>query len=337
MKSGALKVVQPGAVWDDLVSLWELALKQQNKSPMTIEGYLGAVRWQDPERAQKFTGKERTNTLNFRSWLKDTGRSLDPAEVKPADIRDHLLYLEREGRASTTRATRYLAIHAFFKFLVEEEGVLDESPCTRLKCPKISGVKQLEVVPAEVFDALLADCKADRATDRFRAVRDEAIIGVFRSTPGRLTEITDLRVQDVDVERGTLNVLGKGGSYRTMYFGTTTAMALKRYLIERDKHELADEPWLWLGREGQFKTIYRMLKARGRAVGYPQIRPHFTRKTYAVNQLRRGEDALNIKTIAGWKSDRMLERYVGESKVVLAEEAYRRIGDPADRPAAKTK
>jgi hypothetical protein len=55
-----------------------------------------------------------------------------------------------------------------------------------------------------------------------------------------------------------------------------------------------------------------------------------------LNQLRRGEDALNIKTIAGWKSDRMLERYVGESKVVLAEEAYRRIGDPADRPAAKT-
>ena len=76
-----------------------------------------------------------------------------------------------------------------------------------------------------------------------------------------------------------------------------------------------------------------MLKQRAKAAGFGQWRTHFTRKTFSVDWLHRGGDSLTLMAMAGWTSPVMVQRYIGEEKVMLAREKFIDLGDPADRAA----
>ena len=189
------------------------------------------------------------------------------------------------------------------------------------------------MVPDEVFAALVADCLSDLRRDRFKALRDAAIVHCFGDSPGRLREIQNLGVGDVDLQGMRLIVRAKGGGFRDMPFGEGTAKALHRYLLERGRHEFAHLPWLWLGRTGQFAAVYQMFKARVKAIGHSELHPHDMRKTFAVAQLKDGMSEAYVQRIAGWRSNLMLKHYVGASMGELAAEDYRRRGSPMDRRA----
>ena len=299
---------------------WHEYLDETSKSPRTVETYLEALK-------------------DFRRWLESSGRDMGPLDVETDDVRAYTSQRRKEGKSGSTISIRFLALSAFYRWLVEEERLLPASPLKGLKCPRPGEQRPLRLIPDDVLLALVNDCQKDVRSAgkeaRFKGLRDLAMLHCFIDTPGRLREILALTIDDVDLDNMQLTVRAKGGGFRVMPFGDEAYRALKNYKRARDRHGFAHLPDFWLSREGPFVAAYAMFKARASAVGHPELHPHDMRKTFAVGQLEEGEDPAYVQRIAGWRSNKMLHHYVGASMQGLAIKSYRRRGSPMDRLAGK--
>ena len=169
-----------------------------------------------------------------------------PSDIKREHIEAFLVYLLEDRRlASSTVNNWYRGIQAFFKWMVEE-GDIKESPMARMKPPQVTE-NPPDVLKEAELTRLLATC--DKGKD-FEERRDAALLRVFIDTGARLSEVTNLSLDDVDLDLGLLHVLGKGRRPRVLSIGKRTSRALDRYLRVRSQHWGAASDALWLGRCG---------------------------------------------------------------------------------------
>jgi integrase len=113
----------------------------------------------------------------------------------------------------------------------------------RVERPKLVE-PEIRVPTIEELRAVLATANDRRS---FLDVRDTAVIRLWLDTGIRRSELTGLRLSDVDLTTGQVTVTGKGRKIRTVAFGATTSTALARYFRLRARHPLANRPELWLG------------------------------------------------------------------------------------------
>ena len=220
------------------------------------------------------------------------------------------------------------SVQAFFKWLTEEEEI-DVNPMLKVKAPELKEVRPLVPVTHEQWSKLLKGAEGKDFVSR----RDRAILHLFLDTPGRIGEIANLQVSDIDFDNGCIKVLGKGGKYRNCPIGSKTEAILDRYLRSRGEHFQSTSPWLWLGRRGRMTAsgVYQMFKDRAVAAGFPDMRPHECRATFAATWLREGGTEQGLMRIAGWNSRAMIQRYTTLAADELAAEEYKRRRAPGDR------
>jgi site-specific recombinase XerC len=141
--------------------------------------------------------------------------------------------------------------------------------------------------PAPVLseDELKALVRVAEADGDFLSRRDAAIIRLFADTGARLSEIAELDVRDVDVDGGTISVLGKGRRVRNLPIGSRSVRALDRYLAVRGRHPDHDLPRLWLGTQGPLTAygISELVKRRAKQVGIGAIHVHQLRHSAAIS------------------------------------------------------
>lgn len=183
--------------------------------------------------------------------------------------------LERLSAASAK--TRYASLRQFFVWVVED-GELTENPMAGLKPPAVPE----QPVPVLGEDELRVLLRTAEKPSDFLARRDAAILRVFIDTGARLSEISNLRVHDVNLENGTLAVMGKtAGEARPAR--AEDDPGLDRYLAVRDRHPDAADPKLWLGTQGPLTSNGVDLAARRRAKqagdrGVPRPHPQALRR-----------------------------------------------------------
>ena len=141
---------------------------------------------------------------------------------------------------------------------------------TNIKAPAVPEVPVL-VLSVEQLNAMLRTC----AGRDFVSRRDNAMIRLFCDTGMRRGEMAGLTLDEIDFEQDVAYVLGKGRRPRACPFGTKTAQALDRYLRERQRHQAAAMPSLWLGKRGRLSDsgILQMVRRRGEEAGLGQIHP----------------------------------------------------------------
>lgn len=125
--------------------------------------------------------------------------------------------------------------------------VVDSSPMVTLRKPRVQE-PPVPVVSQDDFRAVLDTCRRD-----FLGLRDAALLHLFHSTGGRLSELADLHLHNLDEDR--VSVLGKGGRHRILPVSPSTKQALGSYLGARARHPYASLPWLWLSKEGHFTGL----------------------------------------------------------------------------------
>jgi len=230
-------------------------------------------------------------------------------EVTKDDIRAYLDYqATTRGNSNSTRARKLAAIKSFFDYLVENEE-LEVNPAASIKSPKIPE-KEPEYLTDEESIQLLTTI-ARKAKPRVHE-RDMAIALLFLHTGLRVSELTNLKLVNVDLERNQIKITRKGNKEQYLHLNGETVNALVRYLAKRPE---ARDGRFFVGTNGGnldrsylYNVVRRYLKLGG--INKGKHGPHLLRHTFCTRLHQKGVGPFTIKDLAGHKSLNTTMRYI---------------------------
>ncbi|MEY4635724.1 MAG: Tyrosine recombinase XerD [Acidobacteriota bacterium] len=204
-----------------------------------------------------------------------------------------------EGRAPASVARAVACYRGYYRFLVVS-GHRAVNPADDLQAPR--AWKTLpKFLPVEDVDKLLA--APDTTVPR--GLRDRALVEVLYATGLRVSELVNLKPQDVNLESGYLTTTGKGRKQRLVPLGDEAASWVVRYLAESRpvllKQRTATRLFVNAGGTGLSRVgFWKILKAYGRQCGLTgALSPHVLRHSFATHLLERGADLRAIQMMLG--------------------------------------
>ncbi len=252
---------------------FERDLRGKNRSPSTIRAY-------------------RSDLKQLIAYIHETNVVIaEPSQVERIDLVEFLADLADQQVSGTSRARKTAAIREFFRFLVEN-GSIEKSPAATLKISKKEQKTRVYLEQPE-YNQMLVLAGAN--------LRDLAILQVFLQTGVRVSELCQLRLDDIQFEARKLVVrAGKGMVGREIELEKKVIGALKNYLKVRPK---TDSPYLFLNRWNQqigergVRDI--VLKYRNAAGIKKSASCHSLRHTFATAKARQGVSAFRLKEWLG--------------------------------------
>ncbi len=241
--------------------------------------------------------------------IKSYRRDLEEFISKP----NPSLYLRNlyEKRLSkTTIARKISSLRSFMKFLLKKKRInpstLDDIPSPRYAKEPF---KALSV--EDVFSLLDQFYKKD-----FHGIRNMAILELLYSSGLRVSEVSNLNIEDLMIEDGFLRVRkGKGKKERIVPFGERAKQRLKEYMVQREillRERGVETEALFVNKSGgrlSPRSIERIVKDLGKKVGLEDIYPHMLRHSFATHLLERGADLRAIQEMLGHSSLSTTEKY----------------------------
>ena len=231
----------------------------------------------------------------------------DVSQLELVHLRSWLANQQVKGGARTTLSRRAVSVRLFTKWAVKNKYLAKDVAAT-LATPK--GHRTLPEV-LDIADAKTAmDSLATRASEEETPIslRDVAMVELLYATGARVAELCGLDVSDIDYDRQTIRVLGKGNKERTIPLGNPAMKALNVWLKEgRDsiKNSLSGNA-VFLGARGKRidqrtvrTVVYNALQA---IEGIERMGPHALRHSAATHLLEGGADLRTVQEILGHAS-----------------------------------
>ncbi|MFK3679270.1 tyrosine recombinase XerC [Microbacterium sp. NPDC090218] len=247
----------------------------------------------------------------YRSDLRDLATAAGNPQLEDVDLhllRDWLWRATQRGDARSTLARRSAAARSFFRWAQEQE-LVSHDPSLRLIAPKKGSTLPTVASRDAMSDLLDASRDAAQAGDPV-ALRDHAILELLYGSGMRVSELCGLDIDDLDLDRSTARVLGKGAKERVVPFGRPARDALDAYL-RRGRPALVAKartftPAVVLGSRGARigpRTVYELVaRVLAPIVGAETIGPHALRHTAATHLLDGGADLRAVQEILGHAS-----------------------------------
>jgi integrase/recombinase XerC len=225
-------------------------------------------------------------------------------------LRGFLGDLQRRGLAKRSAARALSALRTFYRFLQTRYG-LETNPTAGLKLPKLD--KRLPaVLDRSQVETVFAVAEQAAADEGFLPVRDLAILEVFYATGMRLSELTGLRLRDVDVVSEQVKVRGKGRKERIVPLGGHASRALRRYytvrdgLVERLQVRGDAARAVFLSRRGSRlapRSVQRIVRGFLRLADERRgVKTHTLRHSFATHMLDAGADLRAVQELLGHAS-----------------------------------
>jgi integrase/recombinase XerD len=223
----------------------------------------------------------------------------DILKVGKFDVRAFLLALKRQRFSSKTIVRYLVAIRTFFRFMTQE-GILEVNPVEELESPKMDKTLP-QILTIKEVDQLLE--QPDLQTSL--GVRDRAMLEMLYATGVRVSELVQLRINQVNLEGGYVLVYGKGSKERIVPLGSE-AMKWATLYLKTARIKLAkgrESPFLFINRSGKGMSrqrFWRTIKRYGqRARIRKRITPHLLRHSFASHLLERGADLRSVQMMLG--------------------------------------
>lgn len=235
----------------------------------------------------------------FAKWLSGAARISNLEEVKPGHFAEYLTWRKRAGLAAASIKLEAIALRVFFRFLLARK-ILSSNPAENLSVPRIE--KYLpETLDTSAIKRLLESISE---ADTF-GLRDRAMLELLYASGLRISELCNVRLENLDLNEGLIRVTGKGNKTRLVPVGSAARSALARYLdIERPKlvsRRTGAEVFLSVrGRKLTPQRVWQLIKRYAARAGLDaNVYPHLFRHSFATHLLAGGADLRIIQEMLG--------------------------------------
>lgn len=278
---------------------WDIHIKQfgnylkleRSLSPNSISAYLSDV--------EKLT-----------QFLEASKNKASPLTLTSKNIQGFLQYINELGISAHSQARMLSGIKAFYKYLLYEE-LIEKDPTELIEGPKL-GRKLPDTLSfpeiEKLFDAI--------DLSKPEGGRNRTMLEILYCSGLRVTELVDLKINNVHFDVGFLRVVGKGNKERLVPVGTDALKFLKIYLQEIRVHipiKKGFEGFVFLNRNGRKLSrvmVFMIIKDLAARIGLNKtISPHTFRHSFATHLIEGGADLRAVQEMLGHESITTTEIY----------------------------
>ena len=268
----------------------------QSESKLLIETFLDSL-WLEKNLSQNTLESYKNDLGKFRNFLEKNNKT-----VLKADhflILSFLSFLLDKGFSSKTVSRNISSLKSFFKYLISVEHI-KINPMLNIDAPK-SGLFLPTTLTVEETQQILD------APNELRAIemRDKAMLYTLYATGMRISELISLNMHNVDLTRGSVQVIGKGGKERLIPLTNDAINMIKKYLTEaREKLSKGkDHNNIFVSTHGKQisrHSLWHRIKAYLKIVDVKkEVHPHTLRHAFATHMLNNGADLRSVQLLLG--------------------------------------
>ena len=268
----------------------------QSESKLLIETFLDSL-WLEKNLSQNTLESYKNDLNKFRNFLEKNNKS-----VLKADhflILSFLSFLLDKGFSSKTVSRNISSLKSFFKYLISVEHI-KINPMLNIDAPK-SGLFLPTTLTVEETQQILD------APNELRPIemRDKAMLYTLYATGMRISELISLNMHNVDLTRGSVQVIGKGGKERLIPLTNDAISMIKKYLTNaRDKLSKGkDHNNIFVSTHGKQisrHSFWHRIKTYLKKVDVKkEVHPHTLRHAFATHMLNNGADLRSVQLLLG--------------------------------------
>ncbi len=234
----------------------------------------------------------------FLAYLQKKG-SQRIESVSKNDIKAFLLTLRKGALSARTVGRNLVVLRSFFKFLLQE-GRIEVNPTEEIESPATAKTLP-EVLSLKEVEQLLEQPNPQTPL----GLRDRAMLELLYATGMRVSELTRMTTNQLNLEGGYALLYGKGSKERLVPLGGEAIRWVSQYLKTARKELIKgkDTPYLFVNRSGgamSRQRFWKNIKTYGRKAGIRRrITPHLLRHSFASHLLERGADLRSVQMMLG--------------------------------------
>ena len=244
----------------------------------------------------------------LETFFKEKEVDISPSQVQYSDLKNFLIWYNKDNKNARTQSRVLSGIRAYFKFLLIE-GEITENPSSLIESPKI-GLKLPEILSVEEIDKMIAEIDLSKPDGH----RNKAIIETLYGCGLRVSELVGLKLTDIHYAEGYVMVTGKGSKQRLVPVSDKALKEIDLYKTDRIRLSvIKDSNTLFLNRRGSRLTrvmIFTIIKALAAKAGIQKkISPHTFRHSFATHMIEAGADLRAVQEMLGHESIMTTEIY----------------------------
>jgi integrase/recombinase XerD len=240
----------------------------------------------------------RADLTAYAGFLLESGVK-NPEDILPSHILSFITKLREKGASPTTARRKLVSIRGFHGYL-RSEGFTESTPAGNIDPVRVP-VNLPDVLSATEMDLLLK--QPDTSTPF--GLRDRVMMEISYAAGLRVSELVNLKMEDLNREAGFLRITGKGSHQRLSPLGKEALYWTEKYTGETRPRLLADAmtPYLFPGRGGRGhitrQAFWQKLQKYAVSAGLRKIHPHTFRHSFATHLLEGGADLRSVQVLLG--------------------------------------
>jgi integrase/recombinase XerC len=270
---------------------------------LTYQDFLNYLKYEKRVSPHTVTAYEH-DLSQFFSFLQENLEVYQLEDVQTEDIRAWVISLLEDEELQAKSVNRKIsAVRAFYRYKLKIKEI-SYNPTLVLQAPKVPK-KLPQYVDQKDMAHLFEDVPFE---ETFEGLRDRTILELFYATGMRLSELLNIKTQDIHLQDNTIKVLGKRNKERIVPFGNKMSELLTSYMenLQKKFNEGTKNNYIFVTANGDQlypKAVYRIVrKYLDMVTTIDKRSPHVIRHTFATHLLNNGADLNAIKTILGHSS-----------------------------------
>ena len=232
-----------------------------------------------------------------------------------ARIGEYITELHKKYKQKTVKR-KIASIKAFYRYLEEEERLEGSNPFTKIRVKFKEAESLPRIIPRNDIERLLNYMYdvMKQSGQEATIYRDLSVIEMFFATGARVYEISNLKIQDIDLDNGIIKLSGKGSKERYVQIGSPEVLEVVKEYYRLNQQEIDKSGFFFVNRQGKRfseQSIRRMIRKYSCQAGISiHITPHMFRHSVATYLLEEGVDIMYIQKILGHSSIKTTQIYL---------------------------